>query len=198
MLPPLNGRSSRLPNHYAGRFADLSPNESHFLVTKSAPRTLYQQPSLHAPRFGGCDMPDKSHLSSIYFPLRLAYGLVPIVAGADKFTNLLTDWQKYLAPQAESFLPVSPATFMMIVGVIEIIAGLLVLAILPRLGSYIVAIWLVLIAANLILAGYYDIAVRDLVMALGAYVLGQAAALHGDEWFPSAHAHGTTAHVAAS
>ena len=123
-------------------------------------------------------------LSSIYIPLRLVYGLVPIVAGADKFFNLLTHWDKYLPADVATKLPVSAATFMMIVGVIEIVAGLLTLTVLTRLGAYIVMLWLVLISANLILAGYYDIAVRDLVMALGAYVLGQVAALHGDRWLP--------------
>src|SRR5262245_43971514 len=114
-----------------------------------------------------------NRLSSIYTPLRLCYGLVPIVAGLDKFTNLLTDWSKYLPPIAVARLPISPAQFMMIVGVIEIVAGLAVLTVFTRLGAYVVMAWLVLIAINLIAAGFYDIAVRDLVMALGAYTLGQ-------------------------
>src|SRR3954468_8721157 len=105
----------------------------------------------------------KVTLSSIYIPLRLVYGLVPIVAGADKFFNLLTDWDKYLPASAAANLPVSPSVFMMIVGVIEIVAGLAVLTVLTRLGAYIVMLWLVLISVNLIMAGYYDIAVRDLV-----------------------------------
>ena len=72
----------------------------------------------------------------------------------------------------------------MIVGVIEIVAGLAVLTAFTRLGAYVVALWLVLIAINLVVAGYYDIAVRDLVMAVGAYTLGQVAALRGDQWIP--------------
>ncbi len=123
-------------------------------------------------------------LSSVYIPLRLTYGLVPLVAGADKFFNVLTHWDKYLPASVAAMLPVSPATFMMIVGVIEIVAGLAVLTAFTRLGAYIVMIWLALIAVNLIMAGYYDIAVRDLVMAVGAYSLGQVAALRGDRWLP--------------
>lgn len=102
--------------------------------------------------------------------LRLTFGLVPIVAGADKFTDLLVNWDQYLAPQVANILPFAPHTFMLIVGVIEIVAGLLVL-IKPRVGSIIVCLWLLGIALNLIMAGYYDIAVRDIVMSIGAYSL---------------------------
>jgi hypothetical protein len=126
-------------------------------------------------------------LNSVYFPLRMTYGLVPIVAGLDKFTNFLVDWQVYLPSHATETLPVSPATFMMIVGVIEILAGAAVLTVLPRLGAYVVMIWLILIAVAVTLAGFLDIAVRDLVMAVGAYSLGQLAALHGDGWLPGTH-----------
>jgi hypothetical protein len=124
-------------------------------------------------------------LNHIYMPLRLCYGLIPIVAGADKFSNLLTDWSKYLPEFVTEVVPVSPHTFMMIVGVIEFIAGLAVLTVLPRLGAYVVALWLVLIACAVTLAGYYDIAVRDLAMALGAYTLGSVAALRGESWIPA-------------
>jgi hypothetical protein len=99
------------------------------------------------------------------------YGLVPIVAGADKFMHLLTDWNKYLAPVVTDIIPLSPNTFMSIVGVIEIVAGIIVLA-RPKIGSLIVALWLVGIVINLLLTGqYYDIAVRDAVMAIGAFCL---------------------------
>jgi uncharacterized membrane protein YphA (DoxX/SURF4 family) len=103
--------------------------------------------------------------------LRLTYGMVPIVAGADKFSDLLVNWDQYLAPQVANMLPFTPHTFMLIVGVIEIVAGLLVL-LRPRLGSIIVSLWLVCIALNLVLTGqYFDIAVRDIVMAVGAFSL---------------------------
>jgi hypothetical protein len=109
---------------------------------------------------------------------------VPIVAGLDKFTNLLVDWQTYLPSFATEVLPLSPAAFMMIVGVIEILAGAAVLTVLPRLGAYVVMSWLVLIAIAVSTAGYLDIAVRDLVMAVGAYALGHVAALRGESWVP--------------
>jgi hypothetical protein len=127
---------------------------------------------------------DTQGLNLIYVPLRLCYGLIPIIAGADKFLNLLTDWSKYLPEFMIKAIPVSPHTFMMGVGVIEIVAGLAVLTSLPRLGAYIVALWFVLIAGAVTLAGFYDIAVRDLAMALGAYTLGTVAALRGEAIIP--------------
>jgi hypothetical protein len=103
--------------------------------------------------------------------LRWTYGLVPIVAGADKFMHLLTNWNKYLAPAVADMLPISVTAFMSIVGVIEIVAGILVLA-KPKIGGLIVGLWLIGIAINLLLTGqYFDIAVRDIVMAIGAFCL---------------------------
>jgi hypothetical protein len=96
------------------------------------------------------------------------------------------DGEAYLPSFASSLLPVSPTVFMQIVGGIEIIAGLAVLNGLTRLGANVVMAWLVLIAAAVSMAGYYDIAVRDLVMAMGAYALGQAARLRGEQWIPAA------------
>jgi uncharacterized membrane protein YphA (DoxX/SURF4 family) len=143
-------------------------------------------------------MNDPNTIPSIYIPLRLTYGLVPIVAGLDKFTNLLVHWEKYLPNQIASLLPVTPATFMLIVGVIEIVAGLAVLTVLTRLGAYVVMAWLLLIAVNLVIGGYYDIAVRDIVMAIGAFVLGQASAVRGEAWVPGAASNQRTlSHVAA-
>jgi len=105
--------------------------------------------------------------------MRYTYGLVPIVAGLDKFTNLLTDWKNYIAPSVATVLPFSASTFMAIVGVIEIIAGIIVL-VRPRVGGYIVMAWLIAIALNLLISGhYYDVAVRDLVMAIGAFSLAK-------------------------
>ena len=100
------------------------------------------------------------------------FGLLPIITGIDKYLNLLTDWEKYLKP-FEGTIPFSLQTFMMIAGIIEIIAGIIVF-IIPRVGAYIVAIWLAGIVIVL-LAGlnYYDIAARDLVMALSAFCLGE-------------------------
>ena len=112
-------------------------------------------------------------LDSLRQVLRLVYGVVPIVAGLDKFLNLLTNWEQYLSPTIVRLLPVSPSTFMHVVGVIEIAAGIVVLAGFTTLGAYLVSVWLTLIALSLIQSGQYlDVAVRDLVMAVGAYSLG--------------------------
>lgn len=114
-------------------------------------------------------------LHPIFKTLKYTYGLVPIVAGADKFTNILTQWDKYLHPGLASMLPFSAHTFMLIVGVIEIIAGLIVLA-RPAIGGYIVMAWLALIAITLLASGnYLDVAVRDLVMAIGAFSMARTA-----------------------
>jgi hypothetical protein len=112
-------------------------------------------------------------ISTVFNLMKFTYGLVPIVAGLDKFTNLLTHWEQYLNPAIASALPFSAHTFMMIVGVIEIAAGLIVLS-KPAIGSYIVMAWLILIAVSLIAGtGYFDVAVRDLVMAIGAFSFAQ-------------------------
>lgn len=103
--------------------------------------------------------------------LRITYGLLAILAGLDKFVHLLTDWNKYLAPIVTDIIPLTPGTFMNIVGVIEIVAGIIVF-IRPKLGSLIVGIWLLCIAINLLLTGqYFDVAVRDVVMSIGAFSL---------------------------
>jgi hypothetical protein len=117
------------------------------------------------------------NLESLYRPLWLAYGLVPLLAGLDKFFNLLTDWPKYLNPSIAGLLPVSAETFMYAVGIIEIAVGLMVLTRWTRLGAWIAAAWLVLIAVNLVTMGLFDIAVRDLAMAVGAYTLARLAEL---------------------
>ena len=115
-----------------------------------------------------------SRLNSSFWALRLAYGLVPLVAGLDKFTNLLTQWTDYLSPILPRMLGVQPSTFMHLVGVVEIAAGILVLTRFTRYAAYVVAAWLLLIALNLLTTGhYFDVAVRDVVMALGAFVLAR-------------------------
>jgi hypothetical protein len=103
--------------------------------------------------------------------LRIGYGLVPIVAGADKFTNLLVRWDKYLSPEVERRLPVDGRTFMRLVGLVEIAAGLLVLR-RPRVGGALVSGWLAAITGNLLSTGkYLDIAARDALLAVGAAAL---------------------------
>ena len=107
--------------------------------------------------------------------LRLGFTVAPIIAGLDKFLQLLTNWDKYLAPAVPATLGIAPHTFMMIVGVIEIAAGLLV-AVKPRFGGYLVSAWLVGIIVNLLLVGgYLDVALRDLGLAMGAFALARLA-----------------------
>lgn len=120
-------------------------------------------------------------LNTTWWLLRSGYGLVPILAGLDKFFHLLADWTAYLSPAVQNLAPMSPQALMHIVGIVEIAAGLIVLSPWTRLGSYAVTGWLIAIAANLVLSGtYFDIAVRDLVMAAGAYTLGQLTAVRAE------------------
>ena len=105
--------------------------------------------------------------------LKYTFGLLPIAAGLDKFTYILTDWSQYLSGGLSGVIPFEPTTFMMIVGVIEIIAGILVFA-NTKVGAYIVSVWLTLIALTLIFSwSYLDVAVRDLVMAISAFCLAK-------------------------
>lgn len=104
---------------------------------------------------------------STQLTLKILFGLVPIVAGADKFTGFLAHWEDYLSPRLVAMTPFSAHGFMQIVGVIEIVAGILVFA-KPRLGAWIVTLWLVAIALQLLAQGHYlDVAVRDLGLAIG-------------------------------
>src|SRR5262244_1713661 len=113
-------------------------------------------------------------LNAAYWALRVAFGLGPLLAGLDKFTNILVDWEKYLSPMAQHALPISATSFMHIVGAVEIIVGLAILFGATRVFGYIAMIWLWCIAANLITTGtYYDIAVRDILLGLGAYALAR-------------------------
>lgn len=112
-----------------------------------------------------------------WWALKIAVGIGPIIAGTDKFFNKLTDWSMYLSPLATKVIPVSATTFMHVVGVVEIIAGLIVLSRWTKLGSYIVMIWLLCIAVNLCTTGmFYDLALRDVEIAVGAFVLSQLSA----------------------
>jgi uncharacterized membrane protein YphA (DoxX/SURF4 family) len=141
------------------------------------------------------DSSGETTVASVWRTLRLIFGLVPIVAGLDKFTNLLVYWPKYVAPFMARMLPMSPHAFMLAVGIIEIVAGLAVLfSPWPRVFGYVVAAWLTGIAINLIGAGYFDIAVRDLVMAATAVGFARLSAV-----VPQArHAHHPLEHARAS
>jgi hypothetical protein len=107
--------------------------------------------------------------------LKLTFGIVPIVAGADKFVNILTNWEQYIHPGIAGMLPLSAHVFMMVVGVIEIVAGILVLK-KTEIGGYIVAAWLTLIGLTLLASfNYVDVAVRDFVMAIAAFSMARMA-----------------------
>jgi uncharacterized membrane protein YphA (DoxX/SURF4 family) len=107
--------------------------------------------------------------------LRTAFTVAPILFGLDKFTNFMTDWTVYLAPWIDGLVPGDAATAMYIVGVVEILAGILV-GIAPRIGAYVVALWLAGIIVNLLtLPGFYDIALRDFGLLVGALALGRLA-----------------------
>ena len=106
--------------------------------------------------------------------VRYALGGTAFLAGADKFTNLLANWEMYLNPLAPKLLHIKPTTFMHIVGVVEIAVGILVLSRFTRYAAYIVMIWLVCIALNLVSQGmFFDIAVRDVELALAAFALAR-------------------------
>jgi len=105
--------------------------------------------------------------------LRFGFTVAPILAGFDKSFDFMVDWDKYLSPMANNVLGGHGHQFMMVVGVVEIVAGIGV-ALKPRVFAYIVAIWLLLIILNLLsIPGYYDVALRDLGLLLGALALGR-------------------------
>jgi len=116
-----------------------------------------------------------SRLSSSYWALRVTYVLVPVLAGLDKFLHLdlLTTWSQYLSSTFERLIPVSPGAFLRTAGAVEIVAGLLVASKLTRVGAYVVMAWLICIAINLVSLHMFDVAVRDLAMAVGAFALAR-------------------------
>lgn len=116
----------------------------------------------------------EGHLDDAYWALRIGLGSTAFLAGLDKFTNLLTNWEKYLAPQVRDRLPISGRKFMYGVGMIEMLVGLGLLTRRPRLAAYTASAWLLGIAGDLALNGDYDIAVRDVNMALAAYALARS------------------------
>lgn len=107
--------------------------------------------------------------------LKIVYGLVYIVAGADKFFNLVTYWPKYVSPFIVHSYDTSVIFLLMVVGIIEIVLGLLTLTNWTRPGAYGIALWLFVIIINLLTFGwiYLDIIVRDVVIAVGAVALGR-------------------------
>jgi len=115
--------------------------------------------------------------------LRIAFTVAPILFGLDKFTNVMVDWESYLAPWINDIIPGSASTAMHLVGVIEIVAGIFV-ALKPRYGAYVVAAWLAGIIINLLTySGYYDIALRDFGLMLGALTLARLASVYDPPGF---------------
>jgi hypothetical protein len=111
-----------------------------------------------------------------YLLLRTVFTVAPILFGLDKFANLLTDWEKYLAPWIDRIVPGSAHTAMLLVGVVEVVAGVVV-ALRPRIGGYLVAAWLAGIIVDLVtLGGYGDVALRDFGLLVAALALARLAA----------------------
>lgn len=107
--------------------------------------------------------------------LRAVFTVAPVLFGLDKFFGLLTNWEGYLAPRMNDLIPGTAHQAMLAVGVVEILAGLLV-AVSPRIGGYVVAVWLAGIIVNLLLIGdYYDVALRDFGLLVSALALARLA-----------------------
>ena len=124
--------------------------------------------------------------NSAWWALRIGLGLGPFLAGLDKFFNVLTDWGMYLSPLAEKYLPVSAPVFLRTVGVVEMAVGLAILAGWTRIGGYVAAGWLVAIAANLVSTGtFYDLAVRDVEIAIAAYTLARLSEVRAESAVPA-------------
>ncbi|MBO0875249.1 MAG: hypothetical protein J2P19_17850 [Pseudonocardia sp.] len=114
--------------------------------------------------------------------MRVGFTVLPIWFGVDKFANLLTDWEHYLAPWIVRLIPFSAHTAMLVVGVVEIVAGLAV-AIKPRYAAYVVAAWLVGIIVNLLTySGFYDVALRDFGLLVAALTLARLASAYDPAW----------------
>ncbi len=119
------------------------------------------------------DIASNSPAYQAFWILRFGFTVAPILAGLDKFFHLMVNWDQYLPDMVAKASPVQPHALMLIVGVIEIVAGIGV-ALKPRIFAYVVAAWLALIIINLLLVpGYFDIALRDLGLLLAALALGR-------------------------
>ena len=117
---------------------------------------------------------NSDRLITPWWSLRVVLGVAAFLAGLDKFFNLLADWPGYLSPLAAQLLPMSATSFMAVVGVVEMAVGGLILAGYTQPGGYVAAVWLLCIALNLVTTGrYYDIAVRDVAMAMAAFTLAR-------------------------
>ena len=118
-----------------------------------------------------------SRLNAPWVALRFGIGLMALLAGLDKFFNLLTDWAMYLSPAVAAVLPVSPSAAMAVVGGVEMCVGLAILTGWTRYGALAASVWLLAVAGNLALAGFLDVAVRDVVLSIAAFTLARLAPL---------------------
>ena len=143
----------------------------------STPRTVSHRPGDGVLRRAADDP-----AYTAFLMLRVGFTVLPIVMGLDKFTNLLTNWEGYLAPWIIDVSPLSAHGTMLVVGVIEIVAGVAV-AVKPRYAAYVVAIWLLGIIVNLLTySGFFDVALRDFGLLVGALTLGRLASLYDPAW----------------
>jgi len=122
-----------------------------------------------------------SRLDRAWWALRIGLGVGPFLAGLDKYFNLLTNWPAYVSPLVLKILPFSGQTFMHIVGAIEMVVGLAILTKWTRVGAYVASAWLLAIAINLVSTGMFmDVAVRDVEMAVAAFVLARMTEVRTD------------------
>ena len=135
-----------------------------------------------------------NRLNTPFFALRYGIGATATLAGLDKFFNLLADWGSYVSPLAAQVLPVSTGTFMGAVGIIEIAVGASILAGWTRFGAYVASGWLVGVALNLVAAGFYDVAVRDVVMSVAAFTLARLAEVREEAAARTIHTTARRAH----
>jgi len=116
-------------------------------------------------------MINENKFNTMWTVARSVYGLVPILIGADKFTFYIVNWNIYVSPFAASYIPIT--TLVPAVGIIEIVAGLLILTKFPRFGAYLVAAWIGIVIINLFMIGdMYDIILRDIAIAFGYIMFG--------------------------
>ena len=125
-------------------------------------------------------------IETLWLTLRFGFGITAFLAGLDKFFGLLVDWTQYLSPIVTNTLPLSATTVMQIVGGIEMLVGIAVLSgVATRITAYVVAAWLLLIAIQLVTTGrYFDVAVRDVMMALGAFALARLSEVRDEQRQP--------------
>lgn len=119
-------------------------------------------------------------LNRLWWILRIGFGAIFVVSGTDKFLNLMTYWPMYVSETFAQVLPLSAQNFMYLVGIIELLTGLAILTKPTRIGAYVATAWMLGVAVNLLTAGLYDLAARDVAIGLGAFGLAQLTeVLHG-------------------